>query len=970
MAPRSLALLVALLAALAVAPASAGALEVGIAADAELLNGDPREAARTVGQWRRLGVDSVRLQVQWSRVAPDPASAVPPPDFDPANHQDARYRWDDYDRAIGMLTQAGIKPLLLLGGPPPLWGSSQPAAGSPRVLPSAFQFGSWAAAVARRYGDRVQEYILWNEPNLPLWLQPQASCKKKRCTPVSPHIYRFMVRAAYPAIKIVDPQSTVLIGALAPSGSNLRSRNANMRPLQFLRAMGCVDALMQPVRDGGCRGFQPAFADGIAYHPHSTRNPPHQGYENPDDAALADLRQVERLVDRLQRMGRLAGSTTPLGFWLDEYAYQTNPPDKVRGVTPGRQDRWLQQAAYLSWRDNRVRLLAQYLWRDERTSGPPRWTGWQSGLLTPEGEEKPALAHFDDPFWVDFERGSVWGQIRPGGAHDVEIQRRRAGAGTPWETVRSVRTNGAGVFYEKLQLERFAAYRAVWGGGRITGSHVAAPLTDRMPVAERKERSEGLPVERRTAAKTGAVPVPRSFAGMSMEYRSVSDYIGSGGVLNPVFLQLTRELSRGGNGGPPLRFGGDSTDYTWFNPDGSPRPPTIATDVTPSWLGHLALWARTAGTPLIMGLNMGLGDPARAAALAGASRAAVGPGLIRSFELGNEPDLYPTPRTYAVGRNVLARNQKRPTGYGHAEYKREAAEFAGAIKAAAPDVALSGGGFASASWDELQDELLTSLAAIRAWSVHAYPLPTCDPAIRRRGGERLIPRLLASSAYVSIVDRMRQLAAVAASHGTTVQLSETNSSICGGLRGVSDTMASALWGTDLLFGLADAGVRNVNFHTWTGSHYGPVEMGIIEGRPVAEVRPLFYGMLLYNRATPPGARFIDVGPNPPSARLKTWGTIDRRGTRRFVVINKDPATARKVFLRVPGGGRRASVRRLLAPTLKSRNQVTFAGQGWGRLTTTGRPRGRAVVSGLEQRSGAFQLVMPAGSAALVEVPAG
>ena len=29
-----------------------------------------------------------------------------------------------------------------------------------------------------------------------------------------------------------------------------------------------------------------------------------------------------------------------------------------------------------------------------------------------------------------------------------------------------------------------------------------------------------------------------------------------------------------------------------------------------------------------------------------------------------------------------------------------------------------------------------------------------------------------------------------------------NSAICGGLRGVSDTMAAALWGTDILFGLA------------------------------------------------------------------------------------------------------------------------------------------------------------------------
>ena len=64
--------------------------------------------------------------------------------------------------------------MLMLDGPPPLWASSRPRVGNPRYLPSAWHFGQFAAAVAKRYGDRVDDYILWNEPNLPLWLQPQA----------------------------------------------------------------------------------------------------------------------------------------------------------------------------------------------------------------------------------------------------------------------------------------------------------------------------------------------------------------------------------------------------------------------------------------------------------------------------------------------------------------------------------------------------------------------------------------------------------------------------------------------------------------------------------------------------------------------------------------------------------------------------------------------------------------------------
>ena len=42
-----------------------------------------------------------------------------------------------------------------------------------RIRSSSREF---AGEVAARYGDRVDRYILWNEPNLGGWLRPQASC--------------------------------------------------------------------------------------------------------------------------------------------------------------------------------------------------------------------------------------------------------------------------------------------------------------------------------------------------------------------------------------------------------------------------------------------------------------------------------------------------------------------------------------------------------------------------------------------------------------------------------------------------------------------------------------------------------------------------------------------------------------------------------------------------------------------------
>ena len=239
---RAAALLLLALAALTgtAAPASARSLQVGVDDDGVLLGGGDT-ADDAVSAWQKLGVDTVRLQVSWSRVVPDPGSDTPPPGFVAADPDSPGYHWGIIDAAVDRLAAAGIEPILMLDGPPPLWASGNPSLGNPRYRPSAPAFGAFAAAAAQRYGTRADHYILWNEPNLPLWIQPQANCGRKRCSPASADTYRAMVNAGYQAIHGVDPAATVLIGALAPAGGDLKSRNANTRPLTFLRALGCLD---------------------------------------------------------------------------------------------------------------------------------------------------------------------------------------------------------------------------------------------------------------------------------------------------------------------------------------------------------------------------------------------------------------------------------------------------------------------------------------------------------------------------------------------------------------------------------------------------------------------------------------------------------------------------------------------------------------------------------------------------------
>jgi hypothetical protein len=968
---RSTVLCIALLlvaAAWAPSPAGARFLQAGVDDDGVLLGGGAAADA-AVAEWQRIGIDTVRVQVSWARVAPQPRSDSPPASFDPANPDDPGYDWSVIDAAVDRLVGAGIRPILMLDGPPPLWGSGNPALGNPRYRPSAPAFGKFAAAVAQRYGSKVDQYILWNEPNLPLWIQPQATCGTHRCSPASADTYRAMVNAAYQSIHTLDPVATVLIGALAPAGGDLKSRNANTRPLTFLRALGCLDAGLRPVTTGGCRGFQPAMADGVAYHPHSTRNPPDQPFATADNADLASLGRVEHLLDLMQRWGRIRASAAPIGIWLDEYGFQTNPPDKLRGVSPGRQDLYLQQAAYLAWRDPRVQLISQYLWVDEKVGGGKRYTGWQSGLHFADGTPKPALAHFAHPMWVDYAGGTLWGQVRPGGAHTVQVQVRLPGSATGWQPIADLTTADDGSWSLRAPLVPFASYRFVADDGEISDSMVAAQPPPPSIVGPKPDAGTGPVIDRRIAATTPGVAIPPSFAGMSIEYWSVPDYIGSGGHVNTIFARLVGALAAGGHGPPTLRLGGNSTDETWWNPGGAPRPPTITTDVTPDWLAQLGNWERRTRTPLVLGLNLGLADPANAAQLAQAAVTQLPPASVVTFELGNEPDRYSQPLTFHVIGRRLTRVQKRPSDYDYEQYRSEIGAYAGAIAPAAPGTVLSAGGFASTAWEDHEDDLLGSVG-LPVFSTHAYALGTCGGSTRRLGANYYTSRLLSGRTYQPLVSRASQLAAVAATHGAAVRVSEANTAICGGVHHGSDTFAAALWATDVLFGMAEAGVRNVDLHTWTGSWYAPVDFVRAHGRLVGRVRPLFYAMLLFDRATPQGARMLAVGPNPPNGQLKSWATVDPAGTRRVVLVNKDLHRAHKVVLRLPGGGAAGRVERLLAPSVAATHGVTLGGQAYAQQTADGVLRGKHLSERVVRASGAFRIVVPAGSAALVTVPRG
>jgi hypothetical protein len=434
------------------APANAASPEIGIADDRILMSGGPT-ADRAVAEWRDMGVDTVRIFALWSQIAP----ARKPGGFRPADPNDPHYRWFYVDDAIDRVRAAGMSVTLTVTGPGPAWTSSAPRRGQGQWKPRPSAYAAFAAAVAKRYASRVDRYILWNEPNIWVWLSPQARCRRGRCTPVAPHLYRRLVRAAYPAIAGNDPVAEIVIGALSPRGQRLRNARTVMRPLLFLRRLGCRTDAWQRMTTAECRGFRPATGDGFAIHPYSGRLAPELRHANADDVGLAQIHTLSATLDRLQRARALRATTRRFQIFIDEYGYQTSPPDRIAGVKPQTQDAWLQRAAYLAFRTPRIRLFTQYLWRDEPRSPDGSFSGWQSGLRFVGGRAKPSLAHFDTPFVLDARNRRLWGQVRPGGAHTVIVERKpKAGV---WSTLAVTRTNAKGYWTLRRPLTQGASYR-------------------------------------------------------------------------------------------------------------------------------------------------------------------------------------------------------------------------------------------------------------------------------------------------------------------------------------------------------------------------------------------------------------------------------------------------------------------------------------------------------------------------------
>ena len=397
-------LLAAIALMLTVVPQAAAAPGVafGLTDDAWLENGGGTLAARLT-ELDGLGVRVVRFTLRWDQIASSrPAT--------PADPSDAAYDWRAADPVLAGLKQHDIDVVLQIVGTPTWANGGKPFNYAPT---SGAIFAAFAAAAAHQY-PWVRRWLIWNEPNQARWLRP---------TSATVYTSR-LLNPAYVAIHGAISGAQVAGGGTAPRGST-----GGVSPIAWLTGMHAAHARL----------------DAYAHNPYpldpKRETPLTGGCGHCTTVTMATIGKLVTLVGRDFPRARI---------WLTEYGYQSNPPDRLLGVSPVLQARYIAEGAYAAYHAPKVDLLIHFLYRDE-----PEIARFQSGLVTLTNAIKPAYTAFQLPL-AQITRSTLWGQLRaPGTGSTARLERL---VGSQWQALATVHADAGGYFR--------------WNGTLVRGSQV------------------------------------------------------------------------------------------------------------------------------------------------------------------------------------------------------------------------------------------------------------------------------------------------------------------------------------------------------------------------------------------------------------------------------------------------------------------------------------------------------------------
>ena len=279
---------------------------------------------RTLAHIDSTGVSWIRQTFAWSEIQPERDQFV----------------WDTADsivNAIGENTIDGTPPnLIAVLDTAPSWASPASNFYPPT---SSLDFARFARAFALRYGDRIDTYQIWDEPNLGARWNGE----------VNPVAYAEMLRQARDAIREVDPNAVIVLAGLAPT---VETSRANMADWLFLRRL--YEA-----------GAQDAF-DVVAGKPY--------GFDTGPDDRRVDPSVLNFSHILLLREEMVAHGDAGKSLWATQFGWNTHPQSIWGHATAEQQAQWTQaaiQRARDEWPWLGVMIVEN--WQPAPTADDARW---------------------------------------------------------------------------------------------------------------------------------------------------------------------------------------------------------------------------------------------------------------------------------------------------------------------------------------------------------------------------------------------------------------------------------------------------------------------------------------------------------------------------------------------------------------------------------------------------------------------
>jgi hypothetical protein len=425
--------------------------------------------------------------------------------------------------------------------------------------------------------------------------------------------------------------------------------------------------------------------------------------------------------------------------------------------------------------------------------------------------------------------------------------------------------------------------------------------------------------------RVATLSVPPDFEGFGIEAGNVCAMVRLF-QSDPAFVHLFTNLGPG-----TIRVGGNSLEGVQWSPDGVASCSTAHSVFTRTLLDQYFAFARAVSWRVTWGLPLRTFDPTTYAD-EGAYALASGSSAILSLEFGNEPDNY---------------------GVSFGTFLGDWQAYDAALRPMVSALPLSGPGTAGAMW--LPSYLDAEAGNTLFVTAHFYI--TCASS------HPTIVNLLSPHSIAVEVAAFDRIAATADAHGLPYAVNEANNYCLGGMPGVSDVFASALWGVDFLFTALEQGAARVNLEgvpndvrgNWPPhlNYYSPINSD-------GSVAPLYYAMLLFHAAAA-GGKVIPVRLTTGGANVSAHGVLGGDGRLRVILINKELARPATVTISTTIPYHTANALWLQAPSLGAKMGVTLgasqvaADGGWSPLQTP-----PVAISGTEST-----IRMRAGSAVVV-----